>query len=849
MASAQIDPANLWIDATIYRNTYDKKGKAYAGTLGDLIGEIHRQIECTNTDEAEEDSKLACRAFGPHIRKPGAVGRKNKLIDAVSALVLDFDHKTTDEAASLVENFSDLCCVLYTTWSNAKRDTDDNCFRVVLPLTRPLTVKEFGRVYPYVARLVGSDTQVCDPARLFFLPACPTYRAEGASVIWNAGTLLDTEELVEEAPKVKPSSPKRAPHAAGDADIGNIKSGEMWERLSATGKPWVAALSAGKPFAKKGTRDSTLHEIVSTLAFLFPTADPDALLDLLAPSLEAMAARAPEGDPAPTVEDARAKLERALSDAAEVVAVEEEIAEALRVNKQRLRRKQRERIEDEEETAKKERYTEEEIAAFADEQGCTPEEFDHRWIIQHSGAYFLFADGAYKLPVGKEDLPVAAYRYLRRAPVRFFSRTQTGVAVPVPMVEILRNHSTVALTVKTTLVEPHSRYDARSETFYEAAAPLRRIKPRYDEQVDKWLRLLGGAQAEKLLDWVATLTLLDRPSCAVYLYGKADAGKSLFALGLARIYEYGIPTKGKQVLQNDFNSALTGCPIVHIDEALPQKPGRRQTTAELRELITDDRRPLQRKYLPDSVLEGSLRFILTANNDRLLVTKEELDNDDLRAIASRFMMINVGTQETGCPAADYLAALGGREGTRDWVSGNRIARHALWLRDNRKVVSRGRLLVEGNVHHTHEKLAWSSGINTYVCEWIVKAIEQPQKIRGSAFAKFLRVGNGRILVNPGAVSELWETYVKSEKLPALDLIGKALKGLSLSQQHVRLKNSGRVRMWSVSPDLITAWARERLVSDPDLLEERINAPLEEDEDDTETTDGARVIPLRPKKGS
>lgn len=843
MASANIDPMDLWIDATIYRNTFDKKGKAYAGTLGDLIGEIHRQIECRADEDAEEQAKLACRAFGPHTRKPGAVGRKNKLIESVSALVLDFDHKTTREAAALVDNFSDLCCVLYTTWSNSKRGADDNCFRMLLPLSRPLTVQEFGRVYPYVARLVGSDTQVCDPARLFFLPACPTSRADNASVIWNAGKVLDTEELVAEAPKVKPASPKREPAKRGDSKP--VKSGEMWERLSATGKPWVAALSAGKPFAKKGHRDSTLHEICSTLAFLFPTAEPDALLDLLAPSLEAMAAKAEDGDSL-TIADAAAKLERALSDAAEVVAVEEEISAALRINRKRMRRKQRERIDAEEADEAKGRYTEEEVEAFAKEQGCTVDEFSHRWIIQHSGAYFIFHEGAYKMPVGKEDLPVAAYRYLRRAPVRFFTRTQTGVAVPVPMAEILRNHSTVALTVKTTLVEPHSRYDARSETFYEAAAPLRRIKPRYDEQVDKWMRLLGGAQAEKLLDWVATVTTLDRPSCAVYLHGKADAGKSLFALGLARIYEYGIPTKGKQVLQNDFNSALTGCPIVHIDEAMPQKPGRRQTTAELRELITDDRRPLQRKYLPDSVLEGSLRFILTANNDRMLVTKEELDNDDLRAIASRFLMINVGTEETGSPAADYLASLGGREGTQDWVSGNRIARHALWLRDNRKVVSTGRLMVAGNEHHTHEKLAWSSGINTYVCEWIVKAIEQPQKIRGSAFAKFIRVGNGRILINPSAISELWETYVKSEKLPALDLIGKALKGLSLSQQHIRVKNNGRVRVWSVSPDLITAWSRERLVADPDLLEERINAPIEEDEEEGE---GGKVIPLHPKKGS
>jgi hypothetical protein len=74
-----------------------------------------------------------------------------------------------------------------------------------------------------------------------------------------------------------------------------------------------AQILAGKPFAEPGARDATLQRVASWLAFFCCDGDPEALADLLIPSLEAME----EASPTDFIsyEDAFAKVIRAQNDA------------------------------------------------------------------------------------------------------------------------------------------------------------------------------------------------------------------------------------------------------------------------------------------------------------------------------------------------------------------------------------------------------------------------------------------------------------------------------------------------------------------------------------------------------
>ena len=79
---------------------------------------------------------------------------------------------------------------------------------------------------------------------------------------------------------------------------------------------------------------------------------------------------------------------------------------------------------------------------------------------------------------------------------------------------------------------------------------------------------------------------------------------------------------------------------------------------------------------------------------------EDLGQDDIEAVASKFLRIDV----TDKPV-NFLKALGGKQGTQDWVDGDRIAAHALWLKQNRVVVPGGRFLVGGHTGEDDEAVS------------------------------------------------------------------------------------------------------------------------------------------------
>lgn len=75
----------------------------------------------------------------------------------------------------------------------------------------------------------------------------------------------------------------------------------------------LRAIWRGKPFAQPGNRDTMLQKVASWLAFYCPEGDPEAITDILAPSLEAMKAEAP--DDFLTWDQAYDKVLRAQADA------------------------------------------------------------------------------------------------------------------------------------------------------------------------------------------------------------------------------------------------------------------------------------------------------------------------------------------------------------------------------------------------------------------------------------------------------------------------------------------------------------------------------------------------------
>lgn len=469
-------------------------------------------------------------------------------------------------------------------------------------------------------------------------------------------------------------------------------------------------------------------------------------------------------------------------------------------------------------------YTPEELAEFAEQQNCSVEDFEKRWIIMSGPAYYVFCNGRYLSPILRSDLDVSLPRDLAKAPIHF--DTPNGNSTRKKSVpELLGDYATVARHIAADMTLKRSYYDPSTQTFHEAVCPTRPIVPKYDEQIDRWMRLLGGEQTDKLLDWVATYTDLRRQTCALYLDGPKGQGKTMLAEGLARVWG-ATPSRLDDVLGN-FNSTLINCPLIFVDEKMPSEKLRKLSSGDLRELVGSSGRTLKRKYLPDVPLSGAIRLILAANNSKLLNFEEDLEPSDLEAIAERFLHV-----KTCEGAGGYLRSIGGRSGTDGWVHGDRIAAHALWLGENRKVTPGARFFVEGEITELHRHLATSGTGRSLVLEFLLRVLMQAdtpalklpvQERRG------IQIGEGKLLITSAFVQSHWSTVMTAQpRPPSLRFIGNVLAGISHGLQ-VRITEAPqggkaerrRHRCHDVRLDMLEHAVETLQVGDWELIQTRI----------------------------
>lgn len=572
---------------------------------------------------------------------------------------------------------------------------------------------------------------------------------------------------------------------------------------------------SGKPFAQAGDRDRMLQKIAGIIAYIAPDRSPKELAtEILGPSLsnfdDVDRGKYTQSD---RIDWAAEKIERAQIDARrDRVLKERHNAGLMNVLTREARSAPRRdhRLGSSQEGP----YSDAEMHSFAKQQGTTPDGFRKRWIIQKGQSFYVYVNGDYQLPIQYHELDQSLNRDLGLAAKNGYVQLTTTTAKGEPRnkttKEILTEYCSVARTVVTQLDLNHSYYDSDTQTFYEAACPIRPLEPAYCPEVDAWLQLLGGTQANKLLDWLATITNLGQQTSALYIQGKAGTGKSLLSHGLARLWHKGAPTELFRVL-GEWSADMARCPLIVADEQIPQSFRGQRTSAELRSLIGSSGRTLSRKYLSNSDLVGSIRLILSANNADMLVFDESLSQADLEAVSGRFLHI------TPDPfAKNYIESID----SSGWVSDDVIAKHILWLRDHRTVIHGKRFLVEGSAQEISKMLATRGGVAGRVTEWLVRYICDTKGANVAEQSKLAVIGSGRYLVNTNAVVSFWEHYVKSSKVPSTPQVGSALRNLASNQ--VRW---GSKRYFEIDIDSISQWSEANLVGDPELIQDRIAKPL------------------------
>jgi hypothetical protein len=216
--------------------------------------------------------------------------------------------------------------------------------------------------------------------------------------------------------------------------------------------------------------------------------------------------------------------------------------------------------------------------------------------------------------------------------------------------------------------------------------------------------------------------------------------------------------------------------------------------------------------------------MLAGNNDRLLSTREDLGADDMSAMVDRILYL-----ETPKAAGEYLASIGGPATVNAWITEDKIAQHALHLRDTRKVDTSGRLLVMGNPTEFHDRLAIGAGATEEVAEWLVRYISTtPMGTMAREGSSYHRIGGGEAWISASALSateKSWSNYVRSSQHPpTAKKIGQALKLLS---SDYRQMGKSRIRMHKIRLELLCRWADDTRAGESEIIMARANQPLTE----------------------
>lgn len=393
-------------------------------------------------------------------------------------------------------------------------------------------------------------------------------------------------------------------------------------------------------------------------------------------------------------------------------------------------------------------------------------------VIWYGSCYYVRdREGDYRPPVAAVALVAALEKY---GPIGIQTRTARGA--PLSAATILAEHGQQAVAVVAELGRKRTEWAPHLDggTLIEKACPRRFVEPIERTDIADWLRVFAGDSVERVLDWIATIGQLGRPTCALYLHGPPGVGKGLFAAGLASLWS-SAPCPYHAAV-GAWTDGLLRCPLVLLDESVSGAGTvGDHGTADFRRLIGESEHRLTRKFFPSAVLRGCPRLVIATNSDDALRIRESLTMEDIQAIAERILYVHIAPE-----AARILRGFGGRTGTDGWATTadggpGRIAEHAAWLEATRgpRVVPGHRYLVAGDVSDWHHDLAMYSAHGGAAMVAIMRAL---LRAHPSVSADGVRVG-----VAAAPLRASWAMLCGESPPSEVDL-ARTLRALSIGRE-------------------------------------------------------------------
>jgi hypothetical protein len=775
---------NRQLTFSIYQNRFDTSSKPVTETWDYWLEELSKP-------HIVNDKDTFAIVLGSI---PAGETHANDRVTHIDAMGLDLDGIDDTVLASVIESLEPYEYLLYTSFNHGPDAT--KC-RVILPLKEKLDPEKFSATWWHLNRMIGghNDPQTCNVARMFYVHSHPAERSRHATTLHHKGRWLDAGEFGE---VIAPVTAQAANNPTRFLLSKELITEEGRRRVRWTGSrdriigAMLRSLGKGESFADKGGRENARFLLCETLAEIWPALDVERTTELFRASLTVMhEANSLKGGVEGTLSEIKYKLGRAKRKAETVVNDRE-----TRRQSQQSRTMHSARGDGNDTM-----YSSEDLSRIAMMQNCLVEELGSRWMAYKDGAAYFLNLAGYQGPFGKEDARSLSPIYL--SPIEGASAYNPpigrGSRSIKSYVDLCSQYGTIITEVEASLVHDFSFYDSETGKLTEVTAKRNpKLTPTHHASVEKWLTLMGGHQAGKLLDWVAAVPKLGRQCCALYLWGAKGVGKTLLCNGLASLWGLRDITP-LDVAIDSFNERLARMPLVVADEYLPDV---RDISGKLRELIGSKNHTLRRKYRPEASLYGAIRLIMLANTPHLLDLKGDHTKEDLDAIAERFLFINCDKS-----ASSYLEDL--HQSEKDAMLEYKIAEHCLWLSQNWEIDEGRRFIVEGSLGEANLNISINNERTALICEWFVEYLSNPEQFQNTPRLKGLvAVEDEAIWANAYAIQKAWTLYMDGNPLTAR-AIGISLKTLTArgDESYKRKKVNGQQRgFYKIDTELLANWS-------------------------------------------
>lgn len=364
---------------------------------------------------------------------------------------------------------------------------------------------------------------------------------------------------------------------------------------------------------------------------------------------------------------------------------------------------------------------------------------------------------------------------------------QDGGARDISTNELLNNYSTAVKEIRA-VAEIEGAFVENMDTDHATLIVpsyrrARHFGAEYNSDVNDWLQKFFGENFELGCKWISWSLAWDEGCiCALSLEGRAGSGKKMLTQGLAECLELPI-LAGPDDLIGDYQYGLLHSPFLVVNEGWPTIRQSKHPADAFRSLVSADPVRCNAKFQTPITARNPVRIIFTANNTdvvRQLAGNRDLSPEDREALAIRLLHLRINDD-----APDWLSMKGGVGFTaspgKRWIAGDAgeksdyiIAKHFMWLYQNRKGPLGKRFLIEGNGdQQIMEEMRTQSGSSPVVIETVIHLLDKTPRPAGVV------VSNGLLYLSPAEViSHHRDEFGKTSKDKlTMQQVTKVFKGI------------------------------------------------------------------------